>query len=175
MRLLVWITLSDSLCSAQAMEVHDASAPRKVNGQAIVLRESSTGYDVLLQLRSMSMKVMPGHLAALGGCRDRTDEDSRETTLREVVEECGLLPKCLWRGPAKFAEGAKCDWYVMVLREPLFEKKAKSRWECGDIKTVAGLLPSSMDVADCYGHAWLPTSDLGQIDGKMPLMGGVMA
>ena len=154
--------------------VHDVCEPRKVNGQAIVLRESSSGYDVLLQLRSMSMKVMPGHLAALGGCRDRTDSDSRETALREVVEECGLVAKCVSVGPLKFAEGAKCDWYVMVLREPSFEK-AKSRWECGDIKSVKELLPKSFQVADCYGHAWIPTSDMGQIDGKMALMGGAMA
>eukprot|EP00438_Fugacium_kawagutii_P015831 Skav230423 [mRNA] locus=scaffold1601:18014:18568:- [translate_table: standard] len=121
----------------------------------------------------MSMKAMPGHLASLGGCRDRTDRDSRETALREVKEECGL-GKCVSNGPWKFAEGEKCDWFVMVLRKPTFEAKAKSRSECGDIKSVVSLLPSSMQVAECYGHAWVPTSDLAKIDPKLPLMGGLV-
>lgn len=152
----------------------DVSEPRKVNAQSIILRETAGGYDVLLQLRSMSMKCMPGHLAALGGCRDRTDKDSSETALREVKEECGLITKCVSKGPSKFAEGEKCDWYVIVLRSPAFEAKAKSRSECGDMKSVASLLPSSMQLADCYGHVWLPTSDLENIDPKLPLMGGLL-
>lgn len=153
----------------------DVSEPRKVNAQSIILRETAGGYDVLLQLRSMSMKCMPGHLAALGSCRDRTDKDSRETALREVKEECGLITKCVSKGPSKFAEGEKCDWYVIVLRSPAFEAKAKSRSECGDMKSVASLLPSSMQLADCYGHVWLPTSDLENIDPKLPLMGGALS
>ena len=156
------------------MEVVDISEPRKVNAQAIILRESTTGYDVLVQLRSMSMKAMPGHLAALGGQRDRTDTDSRHTALREVKEECGLMSKCA-KGPIKFAEGARCDWYVMLLKKPTFESKAKSRHECGDIKSVISLLPSSMQPAECYGHAWIPTSDIQNIDPKLPLMGGTLA
>ena len=132
------------------------------------------GYDVLVQLRSLSMKAMPGHLAALGGQRDRTDTDSRHTALREVKEECGLMSKCA-KGPIKFAEGARCDWYVMLLKKPTFESKAKSRHECGDIKSVIPLLPSSMQPAECYGHAWIPTSDIQNIDPKLPLMGGSLA
>ena len=164
------------LASHRPMAGHkDVSEPRKVNAQSIILRETAGGYDVLLQLRSMSMKCMPGHLAALGGCRDRTDKDSRETALREVKEECGLITKCVSKGPSKFAEGEKCDWYVIVLRSPAFEAKAKSRSECGDMKSVASLLPSSMQLADCYGHVWLPTSDLENIDPKLPLMGGALS
>ena len=177
--LLVMIVVFSSPCFCtfchRPMAGHkDVSEPRKVNAQSIILRETAGGYDVLLQLRSMSMKCMPGHLAALGGCRDRTDKDSRETALREVKEECGLVTKCVSKGPSKFAEGEKCDWYVIVLRSPAFEAKAKSRSECGDMKSVASLLPSSMQLADCYGHVWLPTSDLQNIDPKLPLMGGAL-
>ncbi|CAK9013445.1 Uncharacterized protein SCF082_LOCUS12014 [Durusdinium trenchii] len=155
----------------------DSSAPRKVNAQAILLRPSDSspgGYDVLLQLRSQCMKCMPGYLAALGGCRDLTDRDSRETAMREVKEECGLIAKSVSTGPSKFAEGEKCDWYVILLEKPAFESKAKSRSECGDVKTVASLLPPSMQVAECYGHVWLPSSDIPQIDSKLPLMGGLL-
>ena len=157
-----------------SISVRDISEPRKVNAQSIILRETAEGYDVLLQLRSMSMKCMPGHLSALGGCRDRTDKDSRETALREVKEECGLITTCVSKGPSKFAEGEKCDWFVMVLNaKPAFEAKAKSRSECGDMKSVASLLPSSKQLAECYGHVWLPTNEMQNIDPKLPLMGGV--
>lgn len=117
--------------------------------------------------------MMPSR-SCISNRRDRTDKDSRETALREVKEECGLITKCVSKGPSKFAEGEKCDWYVIVLRSPAFEAKAKSRSECGDMKSVASLLPSSMQLADCYGHVWLPTSDLENIDPKLPLMGGLL-
>ncbi|CAE7440912.1 unnamed protein product [Symbiodinium natans] len=155
--------------------MQDCAPPRKVNGQAIVLREAETeGYEVLLQLRSKAMKAMPGYLGALGGCRDSTDKDSRETAKREVHEECGLEQSSIVMEPVKFAEGEKCDWYVMLVRHDAKFKPAKSRAECGDIKTVLSLLPPSAQKADCYGHAWVPTEHLQQIDAKQPLMGGLL-
>ncbi|CAE7391132.1 unnamed protein product [Symbiodinium sp. CCMP2456] len=158
-----------------AASVQDCSPPRKVNGQAIVLRESETeGYEVLLQLRSKAMKAMPGYLGALGGCRDLTDKDSRETAKREVQEECGLQQSSILMEPTKFAEGAKCDWFVMLVRRDAKFQKAKSRAECGDMTTILALLPPSAQKADCYGHAWVPTEHLSQIDQKQPLMGGLV-
>mmetsp|Transcript_111985 Transcript_111985/g.156987 ORF Transcript_111985/g.156987 Transcript_111985/m.156987 type:complete len:221 (-) Transcript_111985:103-765(-) len=158
-----------------AASVQDCSPPRKVNGQAIVLRETDTeGYEVLLQLRSKAMKAMPGYLGALGGCRDLTDKDSRETAKREVYEECGLEQSSILMEPRKFAEGAKCDWFVMLVRRDAKFQKAKSRAECGDMKTVLDLLPPSAQKADCYGHAWVPTEHLSKIDEKQPLMGGLV-
>eukprot|EP00931_Biecheleriopsis_adriatica_P055479 TRINITY_DN32813_c0_g1_i1.p1 TRINITY_DN32813_c0_g1~~TRINITY_DN32813_c0_g1_i1.p1 ORF type:complete len:356 (-),score=87.93 TRINITY_DN32813_c0_g1_i1:46-1113(-) len=159
----------------QAAAGLDSSLPRRVNGQAVVLREAPNGKDlqVLLQLRSERMQVMPGHLAAIGGCCDASDPDSRATVLREVQEETGL------RGgitipPAKFAEGAKCDWYVMKVSQPVFEQ-AETEFECGDVKSVLPFLPASTSIAECYGHAWVSVKELRQIDeAKLPLMGGLL-
>ncbi|CAE8640610.1 unnamed protein product [Polarella glacialis] len=117
---------------------------------------------------------MPGHLATVGGMRDKSDLDSRHTTLREVGEETGLLQGIVIQ-PAKFAEGAKCDWYVMLVQQPLFKQHAESRFECGDIRQALPWLPATATVADCFGHAWVPVGDLQQIDEQQqPLMGGLL-
>jgi len=156
----------------------DCSAARAVNGQAVILRlEPHGSYEVLLQRRSESMPVMPGHLAAIGGRRDHTDTDSRFTAMREVEEETGLLFQSLrWEvEPVKFAEGAKVDWYVMLVQSPLFAERANSRWEVADARHVLPLLPASATLAECFGHLWLPVWDLAHIDElQQPLMGGLV-
>lgn len=162
----------------------DCSLPRRVNGQAIILRElpeleSSEGvsqkrWHVLLQRRSALMQAMPGHLAAIGGCRSALDPDSRGTVLREVMEETGLLGGIVVP-PCKFAEGEKCDWYVMTVRSPIFDASADTEHECGDVHAILPDLPPSSSVAECYGHAWVPVAEVNQIDpGRIPLMGGLV-
>merc|ERR1740121_3197781 len=153
----------------------DASPPRRVNGQAVLLRRGPDGdLEVLLQRRSERMPVMPGYLATVGGMCSSRDPDSRYTTMREVSEETGLLDGVV-AGPAKFAEGARCDWYVLLLDEPRFEPCAKDRWECDDIRKSLPFLPASSTAADCFGHAWVPVDCLGEIDESLqPLMGGLL-
>eukprot|EP00930_Biecheleria_cincta_P072934 TRINITY_DN6027_c0_g1_i1.p1 TRINITY_DN6027_c0_g1~~TRINITY_DN6027_c0_g1_i1.p1 ORF type:complete len:580 (+),score=93.88 TRINITY_DN6027_c0_g1_i1:63-1802(+) len=154
----------------------DFCAPRRVNAQAIILqqdRERPGKWQVLLQLRSERMQMMPNHLAAIGGCRSAVDPDSRATCLREVQEECGLLGG-IAVPPCKFAEGGKCDWYVIKVKDPVFKPHAETQFECGDIRVILPLLPASTCIADCYGHAWLPTDDLDRIDKRLPLMGGLL-
>lgn len=159
-----------------AVSMLDRNPPRQVNGQAIILRQAPAGHlEALLQLRSNNMPVMPGYIAAIGGCRDETDRDSRETTLREVEEETGLISSCISSGPAKFAEGGRCDWYVIVLENAKFKSVAKSRSECGNINHALPYLPRTAVPAECFGHAWVPVNDLGQIDEQsQPLMGGLL-
>lgn len=160
------------------MALLDCTAPRRVNAQAIILRDArsegggKTRLEALLQLRSERMQCMPGHLAAIGGCRSACDPDSRATALREVREESGLQGGIVLP-PAKFAEGGKCDWYVIKVRAPTFAKPETS-FECGDIDSVLPLLPTSSSAAECYGHAWVPVDDLSEIDSRLPLMGGLV-
>jgi len=153
----------------------DCSEPRQVNGQAVMLRRGHDGQlEVLLQRRADSMQVMPGYLGTVGGMRDWTDSDSRHTTIREVREETGLLLEGITLGPVKFAQGAKCDWYVMMLEHPQFEQQATSRDECGDIEKALPWLPETATPAECFGHAWIPVADIGQINERQPLMGGLV-
>ena len=153
----------------------DCSPPRQVNGQAVILRSGRDGrLEVLLQRRSDEMPVMPGFLGSVGGMRDRTDPDSRHTALREVHEETGLVSPAAV-GPAKFAQGARCDWYVMLLESPQFVPRAPSHWELGDIERAMPFLPASAARAECYGHAWVPVDCLVEIDGRrQPLMTGLL-
>mmetsp|Transcript_1866 Transcript_1866/g.2508 ORF Transcript_1866/g.2508 Transcript_1866/m.2508 type:complete len:207 (+) Transcript_1866:63-683(+) len=152
----------------------DISAPRPLNGQVVLLRPARGGFDVLLQRRSMKMPVMPGHLASIGGMRDRSDTDSRFTAVRELVEETGLdlRRSQLLLGPTKFDEGAKVDWYVMVVADAYFADKAESLWEVADIRPILRGLPHATP-AYCFGHAWMPTASIDYIDPKIPLMGGL--
>jgi len=161
----------------------DCSPPRRVNAQAVILRKfahdgSGKGDDeyieVLLQLRSLRMAVMPGHLGAIGGCHSPCDSDSRATALREVQEESGLRGGIILP-PAKFAQGEKCDWYVMQVHEPVFDEQASTQLECGDIRTVLPLLPASTTLAECFGHAWVPVDHLSGIAPTLQLMGGLNA
>eukprot|EP00933_Yihiella_yeosuensis_P084612 TRINITY_DN99191_c0_g1_i1.p1 TRINITY_DN99191_c0_g1~~TRINITY_DN99191_c0_g1_i1.p1 ORF type:complete len:217 (+),score=35.75 TRINITY_DN99191_c0_g1_i1:69-653(+) len=157
----------------------DVAAPRAVNGQAVILRESPVkagSLEVLLQRRSERMPVMPGYLATVGGMRDRSDPDSRHTTIREVAEETGLECGVLLP-PVKFAEGAKCDWFVLKLCEPIsFSKKAADSWECSDMTKSLPYLPPSSELASCFGHAWVPTDELCTIEEiRQPLMGGLVS
>mmetsp|Transcript_26997 Transcript_26997/g.78366 ORF Transcript_26997/g.78366 Transcript_26997/m.78366 type:complete len:201 (-) Transcript_26997:167-769(-) len=67
--------------------------PRRKNAQVVILSSDPGGGGgggsdklvVLLQLRSYSMPVMPGHLATVGGMRDYSDADSRVTAIREEL------------------------------------------------------------------------------------------
>merc|ERR1712232_329078 len=130
--------------------------------------------EVLLQKRSDRMPVMPGHLATIGGMRDQSDENCRVTTLREVEEETGLMSGILIR-PSKFAEGAKCDWYVMRVSAPRFAKRASSIDECGDMAKALPWMPATASLAECRGHAWVPMKDLHLIDvHQQPIMRGLL-
>jgi len=162
-----------SVRTGQAGPAADSSPPRQVNAQAVLLvLGKDTGLRVLVQLRSKHMPVMPGYLGTIGGCRGRTDLDSRQTALREVTEETGLSAGLMFP-PVKFAEGAKVDWFAMQLGHPEFRGKQDSH-EVDDIQLVLGRLPASATKAECFGHAWVPVCDLDQIDPTMPLMGGML-
>lgn len=152
--------------------VLDSSPPRKVNGQAVIFSAEQGQLEVLLQLRSESMAVMPGFLGSIGGCRSGRDADSRATALREVIEETGLQGGILF-APVKFAQGEKCDWFVMKLERPMFAP-AKDSHECGDIRKQLHRLPPSAHVADCYGHAWVAVEEVPRITESLPLMGGLV-
>jgi len=162
----------------------DCSPPRRVNAQAVILRKPAnddtgngdreSSIEVLLQLRSMRMAVMPGHLGAIGGCHSPCDRDSRATVLREVQEESGLRSGIVLP-PAKFAQGEKCDWYVMQVHEPTFDEQASTQLECGDMTTVLPQLPACTTLAECFGHAWVPVEDLAAIAPTLQLMGGLVA
>ena len=61
--------------------------PRSVKAQVVVLKEHAGKHFVLLQRRSYAMKVMSGHLAAIGGMRDsgETGGNSRFLKTRHVM------------------------------------------------------------------------------------------
>lgn len=156
------------------------------------MREDSEQLYALLQLRSYDMPVMPGHLAAVGGIRDRGDRDSEVTAVREVFEEAGLLdlghlpsaPQRLRdhaaaagvpppRAFVKFAEGANVDWWALLLDGPGGFDAARDAFECADIAPLLPRLPGA-ELAPSFGHAWVPTSRLHEIDSSIPLMGGLV-
>merc|ERR1711974_69427 len=112
-------------------------------------------------------------MGAVGGMRDRSDADSRETACREVAEETGLTTGIALQ-PSKFGEGANVDWYVMRLENPVFADKAADEWECGDIDDAMPFLPPTSVHAACYGHAWVPVADLHMIHKSQKLMGGLI-
>ncbi|CAJ1354907.1 unnamed protein product [Effrenium voratum] len=141
--------------------------------------------------RQKNAQVMPGHLATVGGMRDRTDPDSSVTAIREVFEETGLLDVGHLQGaesalqkraeesgaPApqrffKFAEGANVDWWVLLLTGPgLFGEGVDSTTECADISWLLPWLPSAEPA--CFGHAWLCTDKVNEIPSSVQLMGGL--
>ncbi|CAK0851339.1 unnamed protein product [Prorocentrum cordatum] len=154
--------------------------PRQKNAQVVILTRVEEGRPgggprVLLQLRSREMPVMPGHLATVGGMRDRSDRDSRDTALREVWEETGLVDPGRLAGAAgparrralelgappplelrKFGEGAHVDWWVLLLEGAgTFEPRARDAHECQDAAPVLPLLPEGSSLAPCFGHAWV--------------------
>lgn len=167
--------------------------PRQKNAQVIVMRKGDQGgIEVLLQLRSYSMPVMPGYLAAIGGMRDRTDVHSGQTAIREVAEEAGLLdvghldcaPRALNeraiasgascpRAFFKFAEGAQVDWWALLLDGSGTFESARDKWECADIRPLLPKLPGATS-APCFGHAWMLAADAQCIDSSVPLMGGLV-
>eukprot|EP00929_Paragymnodinium_shiwhaense_P009144 TRINITY_DN11319_c0_g1_i2.p1 TRINITY_DN11319_c0_g1~~TRINITY_DN11319_c0_g1_i2.p1 ORF type:complete len:183 (+),score=39.77 TRINITY_DN11319_c0_g1_i2:757-1305(+) len=130
-------------------------------------------------------------LPEVGGMRDESDEHSGVTAVREVVEETGLVDIChvpeasRWsqRHAAevgapkplffqKFAEGAKCDWWVLLLDGEGLYEAATTVQECADISNVLHQLPGA-SVAPCFGHAWLPVQSVDYISEELPLMGGL--
>lgn len=167
----------------------DWFVPRQVNGQVVILcdvvgttaagsaeanadaaHQGRRPLRVLLQLRSPAMAVMPGHIAAIGGTRSKQDPDSRTTALREVIEETGLVSG-VEMPPSLFAQGERCDWYVMKLRRPAF-RPAQHKWECGDMQAVLSHMPVSTVLAECFGHAWVDVDEVDRI--LLPLMGGLL-
>lgn len=93
-----------------------SSPPRRnTNGFVVVFRQQQKNDDVhvLIQLRSESMPVMPGHFGVPGGMHDASDRDSLDAAVRETLEEAGLdlAPATL----TKFASGGKCDWFCAVV------------------------------------------------------------
>mmetsp|Transcript_84992 Transcript_84992/g.147453 ORF Transcript_84992/g.147453 Transcript_84992/m.147453 type:complete len:276 (-) Transcript_84992:99-926(-) len=181
-----WSTSNASTGSA-------ALPPRQKNAQVIVMRQDQHGeIQILLQLRSYSMPVMPGYLAAIGGMRDRADLHSGQTAVREVVEEAGLLdvghldcaPKPFQQRAAasgalcprafcKFAQGAEVDWWALLLDGCGTFEPARDKWECADIRPLLRKLPGA-SLAPCFGHAWMPAADVRSIDASVPLMGGLV-
>eukprot|EP00927_Polykrikos_kofoidii_P054024 TRINITY_DN48519_c0_g1_i1.p1 TRINITY_DN48519_c0_g1~~TRINITY_DN48519_c0_g1_i1.p1 ORF type:complete len:241 (-),score=18.12 TRINITY_DN48519_c0_g1_i1:57-779(-) len=169
-------------------------APRQKNAQVVVLSQFAQDMHVLLQLRSMNMPVMPGHLATVGGMRDRRDRDSRCTALREASEETGLVDLGHLRGAAhrlrsravalganppvafaKFGEGANVDWWVVELDGAgTFEAHAEDAHECDDIRPLIPSLPIGTFAAHSFGHAWVPVRRLHELDPSLPLMGGLV-
>jgi len=150
--------------------------PRKdANAQVVIVNTAKAQF--LVQLRSMSMPFMPGHLGAVGGQRDADDIDSRHTAQREVFEECGM--EDVWTRPHDlllFAQGMKCDWFVLPLPEAggTF-RKAKDRHECGDISRVMHLLPPGSTPSPAFGHAWVPIDQVELLDQlALPVMSGLV-
>lgn len=129
--------------------------------------------EVLLQRRAEGTQYMPGYIGSVGGMRDRTDNDSRETVAREVNEECGLEAGVVIP-PIKFAEGGNCDWYVMKVQNPTFARRAETMYECSDIRKALPYMPQSVQLAECFGHCWLPVDEIGNIHEQQPLMGGLV-
>lgn len=158
-----------------SVDVPDSSPPRPMNAQVVILEYGHEDglLRVLIQKRSNRMSVMPGYLGAVGGMRDRSDADSRATAYREMAEETGLT-RGIALHPSKFAEGAKVDWYVMRLENPVFAEKAPDQWECGDIGEAMPFLPPTSVCAACHGHAWVPVADLHMIHSSQKLMGGLI-
>lgn len=178
---------------AAHFQAGNQSPPRQKNAQVVILQQESGQWFVLLQLRSYSMPVMPGHLAAVGGMRDPGDRDSSVTAVREVFEEAGLLdlghldmaPKALReramtsgavppRAFVKFQQGANVDWWALLLDGPGTFAPARDVCECADIAPLCKSKLPGARLAPCFGHAWLPTSSMQHVDSAVPLMGGLL-
>lgn len=150
--------------------------PRQKNAQVVIVKICDQQPVILLQLRSSSMPVMPGALASVGGRRDNTDVDSRQTAVREVYEEAGLRD-ILTRadGLHKFAEGANVDWFVFLLEGNGEFREAQDVHECGDISKIIHLLPKGSVLAPAFGHAWVPLLTLANIATVgLPIMAGLV-
>lgn len=158
----------------------DICPPRLANAQVVLFQLcNGSGPElvprVLLQRRSERM-FLPGYLGSIGGERDEEDIDSRCTAFRELAEESGLIQEGdaeelkLW----KFAEGQKVDWYAGVLRQPRFAAKPPHWYECGDARVALPALPETAELAQCFGHIWVPLTDMSRVDTSIqPLMGGL--
>mmetsp|Transcript_26875 Transcript_26875/g.76250 ORF Transcript_26875/g.76250 Transcript_26875/m.76250 type:complete len:292 (-) Transcript_26875:440-1315(-) len=159
-------------------------APRlTVNAQVLVLRRDAKGdYEVLLQRRGHDKKGA-GLVAGLGSSkRDEWDRDSRETAIREIIFETGLLDAALLDGaPEAFAKlakasgarpplkfevfrhAAKSDWYVLLLDgEGTFEP-GLAAIHSEDIKPVLQELDAGR-LAPAHGHAWVPAWSAMHLD-----------
>ena len=73
-------------------ELHvDAVAPRAA-ATLVILRDGSTGLEVLLTVRPKELRFMGGAIVFPGGAVDAGDADERATALREASEEVGFPP-----------------------------------------------------------------------------------
>ena len=80
----------------------------------------------------------------------------------------------LMRSALRCGEGKECDWWVLLLDGPgTFGASKDGAVECEDISHALPHLPSAEPA--CFGHAWVPTWRLHEIDAhQLPLMGGLL-
>lgn len=69
-------------CLAAASPLGDAG--QLTTEMLMLCKSNPVAFQVKSHQKYPSLKVMPGHLAAVGGMRDRTDIDSSFTAVREV-------------------------------------------------------------------------------------------
>ena len=71
--------------------IFDKDIPRKVNGQAVILRHLPSGsFKILLHKRSINILHMPNCLTTVSGMNNKTDPDSSFTIMRGFKEETVL-------------------------------------------------------------------------------------
>ena len=118
---------------------------------------------------------MPGFIGAIGGQKEKCDLNSRDTALREVEEETGLLCNDkFWKnnykllGPKKFTEGKNVDWFYITIPSSFsndselnwFTKYIKSKNECSNTSHITNLFrPYNTEIPILwhvpFGHCWV--------------------
>ncbi len=77
------------------LNTNDPLATRIADRQAavlILLKDTSSGPEVVLLQRSSTLRNHPGKIGFPGGSRESTDRNPAATALREAAEEIGLEP-----------------------------------------------------------------------------------
>jgi len=169
--------------------------PREKHASVVVFREVDDQLQVLVRMQSSHADKRRG-LSILGGKRQENDANSRVTALREVAESTGLAdiigldgsPESLLRSvqlsnislpPSPksffmFDKGELRDWWVLKLGGPGVFVKGQDNDLKGleDINPMLSSLPEGAEIADCFGHVWIPVKSLKTMSDSIPKIGG---